>query len=106
MPKNYPFSTGYRAIFEEGTIEFDWKWRNDFPNYQIHEYCSSKGHILPKIEDKDPYYEEIKYVISAISSNRIENNIISGENMIQSLKIALAAKKSANQNGMQIELSR
>jgi len=99
LPAKYPFSNGYRAIFERGTIEFNWKWVDSGPDYQLLEFNTEDGPVSPIIIDKDPYLKELKYVTSAVSNRLFENNIIAGDQMLNSLKIAIAAQKSAEKKG-------
>lgn len=89
LPLAHPFTVGYEATFEKGGIFFTWQWKDNRPNFIIKEYNSEKE-ITPEIEDRYPYEEEMKYAVDCVK-NKIYENLISADNMVLSLELALNA---------------
>jgi UDP-N-acetylglucosamine 3-dehydrogenase len=90
MPKTYPFTVGYDAIFENGTIEFQEQFSDAGNQKQLIEYTySGKRNI--ELDPKNPYEEAIKHVIDCCRNN--SKTVLGVEDAAASLKLALEIKK-------------
>lgn len=90
MPKSYPFTVGYEAVFENGVVEY-------------HEECSKSGDIKHFVEyssagkreiainQDDPYEKAIEHVIECCEKNL--ETALSVKRAISSLKTALKIKE-------------
>lgn len=59
MPKNYPFTAGFRLVAERGTLEFT--------EGRLTEYTDAGSTIVP-IEQNDPYQAEIHHFLDCLKS--------------------------------------
>ncbi len=89
MPKTYPFTVGYHAIFENGALEFCEQFSDDGNQKELLEYTAN-GKRSIELDSKNPYEETIKHVIDCCANN--SETILSVKNATDSLKLALEIK--------------
>jgi 1,5-anhydro-D-fructose reductase (1,5-anhydro-D-mannitol-forming) len=89
FPKNYPFSMGYRAVFETAVIEYNSKHA---PSVTIHRPGKTPSH--PALKQTDGYREELRYFVNCIRES-CQPSQSSAEDALVSLRMVLAAHKSA-----------
>lgn len=89
MPKTYPFTVGYHAVFENGVIEFCEQFSDDGSQKKLLEYTAN-GKRSIALDSKNPYEESIKHVIDCCKNN--SKTILSVESATDSLKLALEIK--------------
>lgn len=90
MPEYHPFTVGYEAIFEKGTIEYI---ENGYVNKcekALTLFTSNSKEDLD-IPEKDCYEESIKHVVECCTKDI--STILSLEDAIKSLKVALQIKE-------------
>jgi len=83
MPKSYPFSVGYEAIFEKGLLEFHGAFTPEGHIKSLIEYTSDEIKEI-KLEDHNPYEYAIRHVIecckckqeSVLSATAAANSLI------------------------------
>ncbi len=90
LPLSFPFTTNCSIIFEQGAIEYGWKWENNKPHSSFVEYPSEGKPLIKELEMRDEYDLELKYVIDCFEKQDFTNKISIAE-AINSLEIALSA---------------
>lgn len=90
MPQYHPFTVGYEAMFEEGTVKFIEDGYIDRCEKSLVVFTNDKKEEID-IEEKNCYEETIKHVIECCQKD-IDNKL-SAEDAIKSLKIALQMKE-------------
>ena len=106
MPPEFPFSMAYRAIFEQGTLDFS---TANSPTLALY---PSKGGVkypaLPKpevkaaasggnISDLGGYFNEIKYFVDCVVRNRMPK-VVTPEDACATVALIEKELKSANKN--------
>jgi UDP-N-acetylglucosamine 3-dehydrogenase len=103
MPTSFPFSTSLRVVGEEGAIDLNWYWGGEHPTSEA-KFFPKKGEPgVLSIPDYDPYKAECRYFVDCLR-DKAEPHLLSIDSAYGSLRIALAAKKSLEQNGKRIEV--
>ncbi len=86
MPKSYPFTTAYEALFEDGTVEFIQRIDENSSESSLRLF-TDKGMENLELPDKNCYEEAIKHVVMCCQENI--SSLLSLDDAIQSLSIAL-----------------
>jgi 1,5-anhydro-D-fructose reductase (1,5-anhydro-D-mannitol-forming) len=89
FPKAYPFSMGYRAVFEKAVIEYQ---SDRTPRVTIHLPGKAPSH--PVLKQTDGYREELRYFVNCIRAS-CEPSQSSAADALVSLRMVIAAHKSA-----------
>ena len=103
MPKSFPFSTSLRVVCENGAIELNWHWGPNEPVNDVILYPSGGDSEKLVIADYDPYEAECRYFIDCING-KADPELLGIETAYNSLKIAVAARKSFLGKGKKIEI--
>ncbi len=85
MPKSFPFTVGYEAIFEKGLLEYHASFTPEGPISSLTEYTSSKKNEI-KLDDQNPYEYAIRHVIECCKCK--QESVISASTAANSLIIA------------------
>lgn len=85
MPKSYPFTVGFEAIFENGLLEYRAAFQPEGIASTCMEY-TSEGKRELKLMGHDPYEQALKHVIQCCNNN--EETILSASSAAGSLSIA------------------
>ena len=93
LPGKSPFYIGFTVICEKGTITFDGKYGEE-TEQEMKIYNDDKVKKI-SIPSNNDYEEVIKHVISYINEDK-NSSVISINEAIKSLKIALAVKEALN----------
>jgi predicted dehydrogenase len=103
MPPSFPFSTSLRVVCEGGAIDLHWYWGGEYPISEVKLYPQKGGPEILSIPDYDPYEAECRYFVDCIQG-KADPGLLGIESAYASLGVALAAKRSLEQNGKRIEL--
>ncbi len=103
MPLSFPFSTSLRVVCEEGAIDLNWYWGGQFPVSEVKMYPQKGNPEILSIPDYDPYQAECRYFVDCLQG-KADSGLLSIESAAESLSIAIAAKRSLEQNGERIFL--
>lgn len=97
LPEKYSFTIGFHIICEHGTLTFDGR----FGEMSEQKMILYKNDTIESIDlpSNDDYEEAIQYMIDAIN-DRNNSSMLSIDEGIKSLKIALAVKESLRTNGI------
>lgn len=91
MPKSYQFFVAFEAIFENGTIEFIGRERED-----VLKLFTDEGQKTLEISNKNCYESSLQHVIDCCSKN--EPTILGIEDAIISLKTALEIRDTVSRS--------
>jgi predicted dehydrogenase len=103
MPPTFPFSTSLRVVGEEGAIDLNWYWGGEFPISEVKLYPQSGTPKILTIPGYDPYEAECRYFVDSVQG-KVDPRQLNLDTACGSLKIAMAAKMSLEQNGERIAL--
>lgn len=85
MPKSYPFTVGYEAVFEKGTIEYREQCAETGSVKSVTEY-TAEGTKQLHFDEPDPYELALRHVIECCLENK--ETILGADAAADSLKIA------------------
>ena len=103
MPLSFPFSTSLRVVCEGGAIDLNWYWGGEFPVSEVKLYPSKGEPQILSIPGYDPYEAECRYFADCIQG-KANPELLGIDTACASLRIALAARTSLEQNGQRIEI--
>jgi predicted dehydrogenase len=103
MPPSFPFSTSLRVVCESGAIDLDWRWGGTAPISELTLYPSNGEPELLSIPGYDPYEAECRYFIDSILG-KSDPELLGIDSAVGSLSVALAARKSLEENGSRVNL--
>jgi predicted dehydrogenase len=104
LPLSFPFSTSLRVVGEEGAIDLNWHWGGDRPVCEVKHYPRKGEPEILSIEGFDPYAAECRYFVDCLRGE-VDPGLLGIETARDSLKIALTAKASLEQDGKRIEIT-
>ncbi len=103
MPPSFPFSTSLRVVCEDGAMDMDWRWDGTAPISEMIRYPSNGEPDTLNIPAYDPYEAECRYFVDCIQG-KADPELLGINSAIDSLRIALAAKKSVQESGKRIAI--
>ncbi len=103
MPPSFPFSTSLRVVCEDSAMDMHWRWGGTAPISEVIRYSSSGEPEMLTIPDYDPYEAECRYFVDCIQG-KADPELLGINSAIDSLCIALAARKSVQENGKRIAI--
>lgn len=92
MPRSYPFTVGYEALFENGAVEFNEQCFETGDVKQLRVY-SANGQEEPVMDQADPYVRVIQHVLHCCQHN-IEDTVLTAGDAIQALGVAVQLRES------------
>jgi predicted dehydrogenase len=103
MPLSFPFSTSLRVVCEGGAIDLNWYWGGEFPISEVKLYPQKGEPEILSIPGYDPYEAECRYFVDCVQG-KADPGLLGIDTACASLRIALAARMSLEQNGKRIEV--
>ena len=100
MPASVPFHMGYRALFENGLLDYD-TWRDD----PLKCYQGNEETIIDLSTEPNGYEQECEYFIRC-AANAKTPELSTAESSLKTIKILEHIVDSAEQQGKWMELSR
>jgi predicted dehydrogenase len=97
MRKGFPFSIGFRVLFEKGSFELTTVFEGAGPPKNTFQFYSDDGMQTLTIEEHDPYEHELRYFVEAIRGNA-DPVLLDARHSSEPLKLALATLQSAREN--------
>jgi predicted dehydrogenase len=101
FPGSYPFTVTLRVVFEKGTIEWNFSAGKLLETRDREEplvvYKNDSSHIVEEIDQRDPYFLQLKYFIDCIENDQAVRRATIEDGRM-ALKLALAAIESAKAN--------
>jgi len=101
MPTSFPFSTSLRVVGDEGAIDLNWYWGGAYPVSEAKFYPQTGTPEILSIPGYDPYEAECRYFVNCVQG-KDNPLLLSIDSACGSLRIALAAKQSLENNGQRI----
>ena len=94
MPSGYPFSSGFRALFEGKVFELRTIFRDRGPPESTFTIATDTASPNPvPIEDRNPYQVELQHFIDCIVG-RADPALLDVERAIEALELSLATQKA------------
>ena len=103
MPESFPFSTQLQVVCEEGALDVNWSFPGEHPVSDITLYPQKGDPQKLSIPGYDPYQAECRYFVDCIQG-KADPGVLGIEAAYDSLRVALAAKASLEQQGKRITL--
>ena len=98
MPNKVPFRMGYRALFENGLLDYD-IWRDEPLKY----YQGDEEKVIDLSNEPNGYEQECDYFIRCIAEDK-KPELSMAASSLETIKILERIFESAEQNGKWIEL--
>ncbi|MFY9986388.1 MAG: Gfo/Idh/MocA family oxidoreductase [Chthoniobacterales bacterium] len=96
MPRGFPFSVGFRVLFEKGAFELKTVFQEAGPPKNLFQFYSEEGGQLLTIEEHDPYEQELRHFVNAIRGNA-DPGLLDAQDAAEALKLSLATLRSAKE---------
>jgi UDP-N-acetylglucosamine 3-dehydrogenase len=103
MPKSFPFSVGFRAVFERGAFELSTVFEAGPPKSTLRFYPEDGNPELAAIEPQDPFEKELQYFAACIRGEA-DASILDAGHAIDALALSVATQRSI-QAGQSISVS-
>jgi UDP-N-acetylglucosamine 3-dehydrogenase len=97
MPKGFPFSIGFRVLFEKGAFELKTVFEGAGPPKNTFQFCSDEGRQTLTIDEHDPYEKELRYFVEAIRV-KADPSLLDAQHACEALKLSLATLQSISEN--------
>jgi UDP-N-acetylglucosamine 3-dehydrogenase len=97
MPKGFPFSVGFRVLFEKGAFELKTVFEGAGPPKNTFQFYSDEGVQALTIEEHDPYEQELRYFVEAIRGEAYPS-LLEARHACEALKLSLATLQSVKEN--------
>jgi UDP-N-acetylglucosamine 3-dehydrogenase len=97
MPKGFPFSIGFRVLFEKGSFELKTVFEGAGPPKNTFQFHSDEGAQLLTIDEHDPYEQELRYFVGAIR-REVAPEFLDAEHAGEALRLSLATLQSVKEN--------
>jgi UDP-N-acetylglucosamine 3-dehydrogenase len=97
MPKSFPFSIGFRVLFEKGAFELKTVFEGAGPPTNTFQFYSAAGVETLTIEEHDPYERELRYFVDAIRGDA-DPGLLDAQHAHEALKLSLATLESIKEN--------
>ena len=97
MPKGFPFSIGFRVLFEKGAFELKTVFEGAGPPKNTLQFYSDDGVQTLTIEEHDPYEQELRHFVSAIRGNA-DPGLLYAYHANEALKLSHATLQSTKEN--------
>jgi predicted dehydrogenase len=98
MPSGFPFSIGFRVLFEKGAFELKTVFEGPGPpkNTFLFYPDDGPGENLA-IEEHDPYEKELQYFVDSIRGNA-DSALLDAQHALESLKLSIATQASVRES--------
>ena len=96
MPKDYPLSHGLRVVGTNGILETHTVFtdsQSHTPEVSVLFYFKNSPKKLLNVPGHDPYRYECRYFLDTISG-KTDGSLLDAHHAVNTLKIAIAVKKS------------
>ena len=97
MPKGFPFSIGFRVLFEKGASELKTVFEGAGPPKNTFQFYSDGGAQTLTINERDPYEQELRDFVEAIRSEA-DPSLLDAQHACEALKLSLATLQSIKEN--------
>ena len=98
MPNGFPFSIGFRILFEKGAFELKTVFEGAGPPKNIfHFYSDAGGAQTLAIEEHDPYERELRYFVDSIRG-AVDPDLLDAQHAMEALKLSLATQQAIREN--------
>ena len=98
MPKGFPFSIGFRVLFEKGAFELKTVFEGAGPPKNTFQFYSDQGAQTLTIEEHDPYEHELRHFVDSIRGEA-DPGRLDARHACEALKLSLATLQSAKNAG-------
>lgn len=93
MPKSFPFSVGFRAVFERGAFELNTVFEAGPPKNTLRFYPEDGNSELVVIEPRNPFEKELQYFAGCIRGDA-DTSILDAGHAIDALTLSVATQRS------------
>jgi UDP-N-acetylglucosamine 3-dehydrogenase len=98
MPEGFPFSIGFRILFEKGAFELKTVFEDAGPpKNMLHFYSDAGGAQTLAIEEHDPYEQELRYFVDSIRGE-VDPYLLDAQHAMEALKLSLTTKQAIQEH--------
>jgi UDP-N-acetylglucosamine 3-dehydrogenase len=93
MPPSYPYTVGYRAVFERGVLEHEAVFEGDIPSSKLLLLADGRIAAPLRLHRANPFETQLRHCIDCIR-RRVDSDLLNAENALAALGLSLATQAS------------
>jgi len=93
MPKSFPFSTGYRAVFEQGALDLQNVFEGGPPKTSFTFYPAEGSAHHVEVQGNNPYEKELRLFADTIRGE-VAGDLLAPEHAMNALTLSIATQRS------------
>jgi UDP-N-acetylglucosamine 3-dehydrogenase len=93
MPVVFPYTVGFRAVFEEGVVEHAAVFGDDIPASTLVVHAPGRTSAPLRLRRQNPYASELRHCIDCIRTGTT-SELLSAENALRALHLSFATQRS------------
>jgi UDP-N-acetylglucosamine 3-dehydrogenase len=93
MPKSFPFSAGYRAVFERGALDLQNVFAAGPPKTNFTFYPAEGSAQQVEVKGDNPYEKELRLFADAVRGE-VGGDLLAPEHAMNALKLSIATQRS------------
>lgn len=97
MPRGYPFSVGFRALFERALLELHNVVGNDPPQTRFTVADDASGPRNVAIQGRNPYRPELQRFVDCVHG-RADPELLDVQRAIEALRLSVATQRSIEES--------
>jgi predicted dehydrogenase len=98
MPNGFPFSVGFRILFEKGAFELETVFEGAGPPKNTFRFYPETGTVETlAIQEHDPYEQELRYFVDAVRGET-DPGLLDAQHAYEALKLSFATLQSAKES--------
>jgi predicted dehydrogenase len=98
MPKGFPFSVGFRVLFENGAFELETVFEGVGPpkNTFLFYRDDDRSETIV-IQEHNPYQKELQYFVDCVRGE-VDTELLDAQHAIESLQLSIATQRSLREH--------
>ena len=98
MPNGFPFSIGFRILFEKGAFELETVFEGSGPPRNTFRFYPETGTVETlAIEEHDPYEQELRYFVDAVRGQAAPG-LLDAQHAYEALRLSFATLQSVKES--------
>lgn len=93
MPRDFPYTVGYRAVLDRAVIEHAAVFEDDVPASSLIVHAAGQTAAPLRLRRQNPYESELRYFVGRIQSGSDEE-LLSAHHALAALKLSIATQNS------------
>jgi predicted dehydrogenase len=98
MPISFPFTAGFRVLFERGAFELITEFGDGAPKIDFRHFPAEGAKTVVEIRGHNPYEKELRHFVACVR-NEADPRLLSPAHAVDALKLSLATQASLRERG-------